>query len=81
MNQVYAVINTFTKPIRAVYVKAFNANKYAAGIGFSSLITLSLFFVMVILIALGDSGIKEDKSVVVLNSDHLIMSFKNVINV
>ena len=63
MNQVFAVINTFTKPIRTVYVKAFNANRYAAGIGFSSLITLSLFFIMVILIALGDSGIKEDTSV------------------
>ena len=63
MNQVYTVINTLTKPIRTVYVKAFNANKYAAGIGFSSLITLSLFFIMVILIALGDSGIKEDTSV------------------
>jgi protein TonB len=46
-----------------LYVKAFNANKYAAGIGFSSLITLSLFFVMVILISLGDSGMKEDTSV------------------
>ena len=63
MNQVFAAINIFTKPIHTVYVKAFNANRYAAGIGFSSLITLSLFFVMVILISLGDSGIKEDTSV------------------
>ena len=46
-----------------IYVKAFNANKYAAGIGFSSAITLALFFVMVILISLGDTGMKEDTSV------------------
>ena len=63
MEQVFAAINTFTKPIHAVYVKAFNVNRYAAGIGFSSLITLALFFIMVILISLGDSGLKEDKSV------------------
>ena len=63
MEQVFAAINTFTKPIHAVYVKAFNANRYAAGIGFSSLITLALFFIMVILISLGDSGLKEDTSV------------------
>ena len=63
MNQVFAAINSFTKPIHNVYVKAFNANKYAAGIGFSSVITLALFFVMVILISLGDSGLKEDTSV------------------
>ena len=63
MEQVFAAINTFTKPIHAVYVKAFNANRYAAGIGFSSLITLALFFIMVILISLGDSGLKEDNSV------------------
>ena len=64
MEQVFAAINTFTKPIHAVYVKAFNANRYAAGIGFSSLITLALFFIMVILISLGDSGLKEDNSVI-----------------
>ena len=51
------------KPIHGVYVKAFNANKYVAGIGFSSLITLALFFLMVLLISLGDSGLKEDTSV------------------
>ena len=63
MNQVFAAINSITKPIHGVYVKAFNANKYAAGIGFSSAITLALFFIMVILISLGDSGLKEDTSV------------------
>ena len=63
MNQVLSAINSVTKPIHAIYVKAFNANKYAAGIGFSSAITLALFFVMVILISLGDTGMKEDTSV------------------
>ena len=63
MDQVLSALNSVTKPIHEIYVKAFNANKYAAGIGFSSLITVALFFVMVILIALGDSGIKEDTSV------------------
>ena len=63
MNQFFAAINSITKPIHGVYVKAFNANKYAAGIGFSSAITLALFFIMVILISLGDSGLKEDTSV------------------
>ena len=53
MNQVLTAINLVTKPIHDIFVKAFNTNKYAAGIGFSSLITLTLFFVMVILIALG----------------------------
>ena len=62
MNQVLAAINSVTKPIHEIYVKAFNANKYAAGIGFSSAITLALFFVMVILISLGDTGMKEDTS-------------------
>ena len=63
MNQVFTLINSVIKPIHGVYVKAFNANKYVAGIGFSSLITLALFFLMVILISLGDSGLKEDTSV------------------
>ena len=38
-------------------------DRYAAGIGFSSAITLALFFIMVILISLGDTGMKEDTSV------------------
>ena len=63
MNQVCTVINSVMKPIHGLYVKGFNVNRYAAGIGFSSLITLALFFVMVILISLGDSGLKEDTSV------------------
>ncbi|MAR95563.1 MAG: TonB-dependent receptor [Gammaproteobacteria bacterium] len=63
MDQVLSAINSVTRPLHELYVKAFNANKYAAGIGFSSLITVGLFFIMVILIALGDSGIKDDNSV------------------
>ena len=47
MNQVLTAINLVTKPIHDIFVKAFNANKYVAGIGFSSVITLTLFFVMV----------------------------------
>ena len=63
MNQVIALLSSVTKPIQIIYIKAFNINKYAAGIGFSSLITLGLFFIMVILIALGDSGLRQDTSV------------------
>ena len=63
MDQVLSALNSIIKPLHELYIKAFNANKYAAGIGFSSLITVGLFFVMVILIALGDSGIKDDTSV------------------
>ena len=46
MNQVYAVINTFTKPIRAVYVKAFNANKYNKDIMKLILFTLLDLFIL-----------------------------------
>ncbi|MDC1074962.1 energy transducer TonB [Gammaproteobacteria bacterium] len=63
MDQIVTVIKSALKPIQTAYYYAFNANKYAAGIGLSVLITISLFFVMVILISLGDSGIKEDNSV------------------
>ena len=50
-------------PIQSLYNQAFNANKYAAGVGLSVVITTVLFFIMVILISLGDSGMKEDTSV------------------
>ena len=63
MNQVATAIKYAFKPIQALYNKAFDANKYVAGVGLSILITTSLFFVMVILISLGDSGMKEDTSV------------------
>jgi protein TonB len=63
MDQVSTVIKSVLKPIQSLYNQAFNANKYAAGIGLSLLITTALFFIMVILISLGDSGMKEDTSV------------------
>jgi protein TonB len=63
MDQFTTAINSAFKPIIALYNKAFDANKYVAGIGLSVLITISLFFVMVVLISLGDSGMKEDTSV------------------
>ncbi len=63
MNQIISSISSIFKPVQSLYNRAFNANKYAAGIGLSVIITTALFFVMVVLISLGDSGIKEDKSV------------------
>lgn len=63
MNQVVTVLKSAFKPLRLAYNKAFDTNKYAAGIGLSALITTGLFFIMVVLISLGDSGMKEDTSV------------------
>jgi protein TonB len=63
MDQVVAAIKSVFNPIRSLYNQAFNANKYAAGICLSVIITTGLFFVMVVLISLGDSGMKEDTSV------------------
>ena len=63
MDQLSTVIKSVLKPIQSLYNQAFNANKYAAGIGLSLLITTGLFFIMVVLISLGDSGMKEDTSV------------------
>ena len=63
MDQFATAIKSALKPIQALYNKAFDANKYVAGVGLPVLITTGLFFVMVILISLGDSGIKEDTSV------------------
>ena len=63
MNQIISTIGSIFKPLQDLYNRAFNANKYAAGIGLSVIITTALFFVMVVLISLGDSGMKEDKSV------------------
>lgn len=63
MDQVVAAIKSVFNPIRSLYNQAFNANKYAAGVGLSVIITTGLFFIMVVLISLGDSGMKEDTSV------------------
>ena len=58
-----ALMLSVFKPIQDLYNKAFNANKYLAGVGLSVIITTILFFIMVILISLGDSGMKEDTSI------------------
>ena len=63
MNQISSALKPVFGPIQTLYNKAFNANKYAAGIGLSVVITTALFFVMVVLISLGDSGMKEDTSI------------------
>ena len=63
MDQISSAIKPVFRPLQDLYNKAFNANKFVAGIGLSIIITTALFFVMVILISLGDSGIKEDTSV------------------
>jgi protein TonB len=76
MDQIKTAISSVLKPIQALYNKAFNANKYLAGIGLSAIITSFLFFIMVVLISLGDSGMKEDNSIkladVVMPEDKLI---------
>jgi len=63
MDQISSAIKPVFRPLQDLYNKAFNANKYAAGVGLSIVITTALFFVMVVLISLGDSGMKEDTSV------------------
>jgi protein TonB len=63
MDQISSAIKPVFRPLKDLYNKAFNANKYAAGVGLSIIITTALFFVMVVLISLGDSGMKEDTSV------------------
>ena len=59
----FAMILSVLRPVQDLYNRAFNANKYLAGVGLSVTITTVLFFIMVILISLGDSGMKEDTSV------------------
>ena len=69
MNTAANSINSFNQtiskvfgPIAALYLKAFNYNKYLAGSGFAAFITLGLFFLMVALINLGDNTIPTDNS-------------------
>ena len=69
MNTAANSINSFNQiitkvfgPIAALYLKAFNYNKYLAGTGFAAFITLGLFFLMVALINLGDNSIPTDNS-------------------
>ena len=62
LNSASQTLSKIVTPLADLYYKAFNYNKYLAGVGFASLITLSLFFLMVALISLGDAGIPEDNS-------------------
>ena len=63
MQSVLKIFSVPLKALHAIYIAAFNANKWVAGIGFSVFITAVLFSIMVLLISLCDSGIKEDKAV------------------
>ena len=63
MDSVLKILSLPLGIIHGLYVKAFNANKWVAGVTFSILITTILFSVMVLLISLGDMAMKDDKSV------------------
>jgi len=62
INSFNQIITKVFGPIAALYLKAFNYNKYLAGTGFAAFITLGLFFLMVALINLGDNSIPTDNS-------------------
>jgi hypothetical protein len=62
INSFNQTISKVFGPIAALYLKAFNYNKYLAGSGFAAFITLGLFFLMVALINLGDNSIPTDNS-------------------
>ena len=56
-----AVLNIF-RPVLLYVERAFEFNKYLAGAGLAIFITVALFFLMVALISLGDTGIKTDNA-------------------
>ena len=56
-----AVLNIF-RPVLLYVERAFEFNKYLAGAGLAAFITVALFFLMVALISLGDTGIKTDNA-------------------
>ena len=56
-----AVLNIF-RPVLLYLERAFEFNKYLAGAGLAVFITVALFFLMVALISLGDTGIKTDNA-------------------
>ena len=62
LNSSAQILSKVLNPLVKLYYKAFNYNKYLAGTGFASLITLGLFFLMVALISLGDSSLPTDNS-------------------
>ena len=55
-------INKALAPLYKIINRAFEYNKFLAGGALASFITIALFFLMVALISLGDSGIKTDNS-------------------
>ena len=56
-----AVLNIF-RPVLLYVERAFEFNKYLAGAGLAVFITVALFFLMVALISVGDTGIKTDNA-------------------
>ena len=57
------LVSNLFLPIKAAYIKLFEINKYFAVLVLSVFTTFFLFVLMVTLISLGDSGLKDDKSV------------------
>ena len=57
------LVSNLFLPIKAAYIRLFEINKYFAVLVLSVSTTFFLFVLMVTLISLGDSGLKEDKSV------------------
>ena len=57
------LVSTIFLPIKIIYIKLFEINKIFAVFVLSVSTTFFLFVLMVTLISLGDSGLKEDKSV------------------
>jgi len=55
-------INKALAPVYNLINKAFEYNKFLAGGALATFITVALFFLMVALISLGDTGIKTDNS-------------------
>ena len=57
------LVSNLILQIKAAYIRLFEINKYFAVLVLSVSTTFFLFVLMVTLISLGDSGLKEDKSV------------------
>ena len=57
------LVSNLFLPIKVAYIRLFEINKYFAVLVLSVSTTFFLFVLMVTLISLGDSGLKEDKSV------------------
>ena len=57
------LVSNLILPIKTAYIRLFEINKYFAVFVLSVSTTVLLFVLMVTLISLGDSGLKDDKSV------------------